>query len=308
LHFVIAFAAAGWGDIQTPDLPNLSHLLARLSLTARDDGEADTLSPPHERALAAAHGWQGADGRLPFAAQAGAADGITVGDDVWGLITPVHWQVGREHVTLADPAALNLTENQSRSAFNAVRDLFESEGWRFEWGAPLRWYAAHDTLADLPCAALDRVIGRDVERWMRGEAHQHPATKLVRRLQSELQLLLYTHPLNEEREQNGELSLNSFWLTGCGRFQAPQGAGVQFVTDLREPSLAQNATAWAQAWQHIDQTHLATARQVLDAGQPVSLTLCGERSACRFETTPRTLWQQISQRWKTVDVRGLELG
>ena len=51
-------------------LPNLERLLALLTPAARDEGDAGSLSPPHERALAAAWGWQGDDGLLPFAAHA----------------------------------------------------------------------------------------------------------------------------------------------------------------------------------------------------------------------------------------------
>ena len=278
-------------------LPNLAQLLARLSLAVDDTGDAYTLSPPHDRALAAAAGWHGADGCLPFAAQAAAGDGIAVGELAWGLVTPVHWHVGRDHVTLADPAALNLTETESRAAFDAVRGLFESEGLRFEWGAPSRWYAAHESLAGLPCASLDRVIGRNVELWMRPGAAPDPAARLIRRLQSEVQLLLYTHLLNDDREQRGELTLNSFWLSGCGRFQPTTGDAVQVNDALRAPLLADDWVGWAQAWRTLDAGDVADALQAARAGHAVALTLCGERSAQRFEAAPRSLWRTLARRW-----------
>ena len=175
MHLLIPFASAqsdaALHVLRDLSLPNLSQLLARLTLVQRDDGDIATFSPPHERALAAAAGWHGTDGSLPFAAQAAAADGIEVDALAWGLVTPTHWHVGRDHVTLADPAALNLSVAESRAAFEAVRGLFESEGFRVEWGAPTRWYAAHESLAGLRCASLDRAIGRDVERWTRAAAN-----------------------------------------------------------------------------------------------------------------------------------------
>jgi hypothetical protein len=274
-------------------LPNLAQLMGRLTLVLRDDADAFTLSPPHERAWAAAQGWHGADGCLPFGAQAAAADGMDVGDLAWGLVTPTHWHVGRDHVTLADPLALNLTEAESRAAFAAVRMLFESEGFRVEWGAPMRWYAAHERLTELPCASLDRVVGRDVERWMRGMQD-----KLIRRLQSELQLMLYPHPLNDEREQRGELALNSFWLSGCGRAQAAPNT-VRLNDNLREPLLAEDWAAWAQAWRALDAGDVAACLAAAHAGEPVTLMLCGDRGAHRFESLPQGLWQRVSTRWKT---------
>ncbi len=278
-------------------LPNLSQLLARLTLTQRDDADAHTLSPPHERALAAAVAWQGADGCLPFAAKAVACDGIEAGELAWGLITPSHWHVGRNHVTLADPAALNLTDAESRAAFEAVRELFESEGFRFEWGAASRWYAAHESLVDLPCASLDRVIGRNVELWMRGSEARSTAAKLVRRLQSELQLLLYPHALNDEREQRGALTLNSFWLSGCGRAQPGEGTPPRIDETLRAPLLAEDWAAWADAWRALDAGAIAELLAASRAGKSVALTLCGDRGAHRFESAPRSVWQKLGGRF-----------
>ncbi len=282
-------------------LPNLASLLTRLTLTQRDDADPHTLSPPHERALAASNRWGGADGCLPFAAQAAARDGIEVGDFAWGLVTPSHWLIGRNHVTLADPAALDLDAAESRAAFEAVRDLFESEGFRFEWGAPSRWYAAHESLTDLPCASLDRVIGRDVELWMRGSAARSPSSKLVRRLQSELQLLLYPHPLNDEREQRGALTLNSFWLSGCGRAQPEAGPHPTIDASLRAPLLAEDWAAWAEAWRALDAGPIAALATASRAGAPVALTLCGERGAHRFEPLPQSLWRKLGSRFSAPD-------
>lgn len=282
-------------------LPNLARLLTRLTPTQRDDADAYTLSPPHERALAAAAGWHGVDGGLPFAARAAARDGIAVGEHAWGLVTPAHWHVGRDHVTLADPDALGLTDAESRAAFDAVRELFESEGFRFEWGAASRWYAAHDSLADLPCASLDRVIGRNVELWMRGSDARSAAAQRVRRLQSELQLLLYPHPLNEEREQRGALTLNSFWLSGCGRPQPDPPEGLRVDDTLRAPLLAEDWAAWAEAWRALDAGALAALLAAARDDHPVALTLAGERSAQRFENAPRSLRQRLAARWRTAE-------
>ena len=303
MHLLIPFASAlsdaASQVVHDLNLPNLSWLLSRLTPTARDEADPFTPSPPHERALAAAWGWQGDAGALPFAARAAHADGIEVRDRAWGLITPVHWHVGRDHVTLVDPAALALTEAESRAAFEVVRELFESEGFTLAWGAPLRWYAAHESLVDLPCASLDRVIGRNVERWMRVEAGAPPGAKLIRRLQSEVQLLLYPHALNTEREAREALTINSFWLSGCGRYQLGDQARVQVDDALRDALLADDWAAWAEAWHGVDAGSLARLRESAARGEPVRLTLCGERSAQRFEALPQSIAQRLKGRWNS---------
>ena len=302
MHLLIPFASAlsdaASQVVHDLALPNLAWLLSRLTPTARDEADPFTPSPPHERALAAAWGWHAEAGNLPFAARAAQADGIEVRDLAWGLVTPVHWHVGRDHVTLVDPNALALTEVESRAAFDAVRDLFESEGFTLAWGAPLRWYAAHESLVDLPCASLDRVIGRNVERWMRVEPGARPGAKLVRRLQSELQLLLYPHAINTEREARGALTINSFWLSGCGRFQPADGSAVVIDETLREPLLADDWAAWADAWHALDAGPLMRLRDAVSQGRQSTLTLCGERSAQRYEALPQSLLQRVTGRWK----------
>ena len=302
MHLLIPFASAlsdaASQVVHDLALPNLAWLLSRLTPTARDEADPFTPSPPHERALAAAWGWHAEAGNLPFAARAAQADGIEVRDLAWGLVTPVHWHVGRDHVTLVDPNALALTEVESRAAFDAVRDLFESEGFTLAWGAPLRWYAAHESLVDLPCASLDRVIGRNVERWMRVDPGARPGAKLVRRLQSELQLLLYPHAINTEREARGALTINSFWLSGCGRFQPADGSAVIIDDTLREPLLADDWAAWADAWRALDAGPLRQLRAAVSQGRQSTLTLCGERSAQRFEALPQSLLQRVTGRWK----------
>ncbi len=318
MHLLIPFAsslpdacAAVLADLS---LPNLSRLLTVLSASARDDGDEYSFSPPHERALAAAHGWPVAeDGCLPFAARAAAADGLSVGDRAWGLVTPSHWHVGRDNVSLLDPAALALTDEESRAAFDAVSGLFASEGFEVAWGAPMRWYVAHDSLAGLPTASLDRVIGRNVELWMRTGGN--PQGRLIRRLQSEVQLLMYPHPINDGREQAGRPTLNSFWLSGCGRLPNTRTADghaaepVEVADDLRAPLLAEDWAGWAEAWKALDRGALAACRAEAEGGSggggAVSLTLCGERSTQRFDSAPRSLWQKIGRRWSASDPAGL---
>ena len=139
---------------------------------------------------------------------------------------------------------LALDDAGSRAFFDAVRELFTSEGWALAYAAPLRWYAAHESLVELRTASPDRVIGRNVDRWLAGG----PSQRLLRRLQNEVQMLLYTHPLNDERTARGLPTVNSFWLSGCGRVQAPAGPAPQVDDRLRGPALAEDWAAWCKAW------------------------------------------------------------
>ena len=280
-------------------LPNLERLLALLTLAGRDEADRLSLSPPHERALAAAFGWHGGDGALPFAAHAAQADGIDVGDSAWGLFTPAHWQLGRDRVVLLDPATLSLDEADARSLFAAFSELVGGDGFFTAWGAADRWYGARDDLDGLQTASLDRVVGRSVDPWLRHPASDtSPRRRAVnaglRRLQSEAQLTFHTHPVNEAREERGELAVNSFWLSGCGKAQpTPAGSTPDRATTLRAPLLAGDWAAWADAWRALDAAPMGRLLADARAGTPTTLTLCGERTAARYESAPRSLWQRL---------------
>ena len=300
MHLIVPFAAplpeAGRAALQTLRLPRLGALLAALAEVQRDDGDEWSWSPPHERALARALGLAGGDGGLPWAAWQAAADGVATGDLAWGLLTPVHWHLGTDQVSLVDPAALALDDAASQALFEAVQDLFTSEGLVMAYGAPTRWYVAHESLASLRTASLDRAIGRNVDRWLHDERGGDPAGRLMRRLQNEVQMLLYSHPINDRREAQGLLPVNSFWLSGCGPAQPMHAEPPRLDLRLRGPALADDWAAWAQAWQaleHGPMDELAAARR---RGQDIRLTLCGERSAVTLAAgTGR--WQRLRARW-----------
>jgi hypothetical protein len=315
MHLVIPFASglsdAAAHTLGTLSLPNLERLLGHWNeveagdAAARagvegDSGEAEadapeyTLSLPHERLLARLRGWPTADGLLPFAAEAARRDGFAPEPGSgWGLLTPTHWHVGRDQVNLVDPASLALDDAEARTLHATLAPLFEDLGWRWHWASADRWYVSHPSLAELPTASIDRVIGRNVDLWL----NDHPGVLLVRRLQSEVQMLLYVHPLNDAREARGALAVNSFWLSGTGR-TAPASATLpsDVVVDdrLRAPALAEDWSTWAEGWHALDAgpvRALAEARP--DAANPARLSLAGERVARTWQAAGRPWWKTL---------------
>ncbi len=304
MHLLIPFAGplseGGREALKALALPQLAALLSTAGDPVLDRGDETSLSTPHERALARALGLAGGDGMLPWAAWQAAADGVNVlspPDLVWGLLTPGHWHLGTDQVTMLDPEELALDDATSRALLEAVHDLFESEGFLLVWGAATRWYLAHESLARLATASPDRVIGRNVDPWL-------PAgrdARLWRRLQNEVQMRLYTHPLNADREARGLLPVNSLWLSGCGVPQ-PAATPPDLVVDarLRRPALGEDWAAWCQAWHALDAGPVAALR-----GRAATLTLCGERSAATWALKPPGAWQALAARWRRPDPRAL---
>lgn len=316
MHLLIPFAFCSSEGckqaLPTLKLPHLAKLLSRLTPEPLDRGDEFSLSTPHERALARTLGLPVEDGLIPWAAlQAQPADGA------WGFITPCHWQVGSHHIAMSGQALPDFSAAESQTLLAAMRPYFEADGITLHYDQPTRWLAGSNALAGLATASLDRVVGRNVENWIPRSA---PAAHL-RRLQSEMQMLLYTHPVNEARAQRGVPPVNSFWLSGTGTLSnALQKPAVEsnpiVVTSLRDAALHEDWAAWVQAWQALDATEcaalLAALAQNMQRTRPaphpnplpagegvksryagITLTLCGERNAQTFHARPQPILKRF---------------
>ena len=279
-HLIVPFAQCSsdeWLQVVTAlKLKNLGQLLRGMKLVGADNGQADSLSPPHERALSSALGFTtSTDGLIPWAAHE-ARGGP---DQAWAFITPCHWAMGREHATLTDPATLDMTEAESRTLLVAMQPYFATEGITLHYSQPTRWLAEGAVFRSLPTASLDRVLGRNVDRWL-------PASKAIKLLQNEMQMLLYSHPVNDLRSSKGQRTVNSFWLSGSGALTGSASATTLISTPraLAQTALAEDWTAYGEAWAHLDAADITSLLTQQNSGQPVRLSLCGESNAMTFET------------------------
>lgn len=269
---------------------HLRQLLRSMQISQRQSGPGESLSPPHEQALAQLLGWSDLpDGLLPWAARcAGKA-----GSQAWAWISLCHWAMGREHASLSDPQALHISEEESQALMETMRPYFASEGIELQPGLPGHWLGQGEVFRQ-PTASLDRAIARNVDPWLPAG----PKARLLRRLQNEMQMLLYTHPVNQTRSECGQLPINSLWFSGSGQLpaQSHRLSGVQITRVLAASALSENPAAYAQAWAQLDAESLAPLLKQLDRGQTVTLTLCGERGWLRLESFSRGLAGRLLHR------------
>jgi hypothetical protein len=293
-----ADCAAQWPGLS---LPRLDALLRRLTLDGTDVGDSQSLTPPHERALAAAHGLSqpqtAPDGLVPWGAWHAAQAGHTVApDEAWAVITPCHWAVQTNHITMVHPRALNLAAEESRALLAAMQPYFAGSGITLVYDTPMRWLARGPVFAGLATASPYRVVGGRVDDWI----PKGPAARELRRLQQEMQMLLYTHPLTDARSARGALAVNSFWVSGTGAWAVRPGEAGQprrqeivVPHGLRDAAIRDDWSAWAQAWQAIDADECQALLDSMARGEPARLTLCGERSAWTWTSGQPGLRQRL---------------
>lgn len=226
MHLLIPYAHSNAPECQPIlaqlRLPNLQRLLREFHLRYVDENAADTFSPPHERAHARALTGidkppREDDAHFPWATWY-MLQHHPLADRTgsWAFITPCHWQVQTSDVVMLSPGALGLTNEESLALMQSMQPYFAGDGVRLVFDKASTWLASGDIFRGLKTASLDRVVGQSVKAWMPSSDKAKP----LRRLQTEMQMLLHTHPINRAREATGKLPVNSFWVSGTGRESA----------------------------------------------------------------------------------------
>ncbi len=309
MHLLIPYAASHSAGCQaalaTLKLPHLQKLLSRLSPQALDAGDELSWSPPHERALARSLGLPVADGHLPWAAlEAQKHPELAHRQGAWAFVTLCHWQATTHEVTMRQLPMRELSQAESDGLLAAMQPFFGQDGITLYPCESGRWLAHGAVFDGLPSASPDRVLGRNLSPWMPTVAQASGLIRLV----SEMQMLLYTHPVNDARDRRGAVPVNAIWFSGSGALPEgrPSAAPVQpiMASGLRQGALQDDWAGWASAWQELDATQVNELLVAQSRGELVQLTLCGERHAQSWVSQPPTLKQKIRQLFSAPPIQG----
>lgn len=307
-HVLVPFAfAAGplcHEIVNQMEVPNLKALLPHLRRAHEEIGNHDDAAMPHERVLARSLGmWpesplsQEILAGIPWAAVNSADPSVP---QAW--FTPCHFQVSMDQVQILPTGMLVLEESDSRSLCEALQPLCEEDGITLTYESPLYWHASGEPFRHLGTISLDRATGRPMRPELLNfeRAGNAPGARTIKRLQNEAQMLFYTHPTNARREEQGMPAVNGFWVSGAGFLTHPldpdESLPEVFGT-LREAALSGDWAAWEDAWDELDATVLSELLAMHRRGEPVALTLCGERQAITWKSKQQSR-PNLFQQWK----------
>ena len=195
-------------------LPALEKMLARGTSTG--SARADVSGVSLENELCGLFGMPCGEG-MPIAPVCASFDGL--GEGCWLRADPVHLRLQREQIVLLPDVAVSADEAGRFCA--GLNEYFAGQGMAFFAPYPQRWYVRLDKLPDVEMVALSQVAGRNIDGLLPGGVE---ATRW-RQVFNEIQMLLFAHPLNADREARGELPVNGVWLWGvgqAGRLPPPQ--------------------------------------------------------------------------------------
>jgi hypothetical protein len=232
LHLLVPFAlpsaAAASTALAGLDYPALAKLVARATLGEQVIGEDFQRTLPHERWVARQFGVPGtastanakpdaaADDEAPLAPYMLLADGGTPGDATWACVQPVHVRIAHDHLVLIDPASLELADADAATLYTVAKPLIEELGVRVEAPTPQRWYLSSEAFGTLAGASPLRASGRNIEIWLPHEAHSGQRSRAWMKVQNEIQMAWFEHPVNEAREAHGLPAVNSIWFHAQG--------------------------------------------------------------------------------------------
>jgi hypothetical protein len=233
----------------------------------------EALSMPYEIAYARALGIPSDEGMIPWA----ALETETLGK-ACAWLHPCRLDVGMTDMVLQPTSALRLMDTESRELHALIAPYFEQDGIELRYHSASRWLALGDQFAEFECASLARVQGRSINAFL-PDLGEFPLQLKFSRLQAEMQMLLYTHPITDARVARGLPAVNSFWVDGAGVLDALPSPNGRVSLDMRLQDAAHSESACRSAWDALLAESQQAASQALERGNTYGLTLCGEKAA-----------------------------
>ncbi len=171
----------------------------------------------------------------------------------WLRADPVHLSVNRDHVVLLDGSQLEITPMEAAALCQSMQAHFAADGLIFHAAHPERWYIQSDHPIAIHTNPPSAVRGRNVANyWFDGADRALWQGRL-----SEMQMLLHAHPVNEAREEAGQLPINGVWFWGAGAL--PDGLRQIYSHIIAHNALFAGLAALTQArYTDTDEFHWAS--------------------------------------------------
>src|SRR4030066_31854 len=112
-------------------------------------------------------------------------------------------------------------EGETQRLVAELNEPLAQAGWLLKAPRPERWYLKPPAAAAITTTPLAAANGRNVQPLL----PQGPDRKARHTRLNEIQILLYTSPVNAAREARGLLPANSVWFWGGGGPAPPGGGG-----------------------------------------------------------------------------------
>lgn len=159
----------------------------------------------------------------------------------------VHLQAATDHAVVFGPRFLNLPPADWQSLLQDLNDWLAEDGLHVFTARSGRHYLAYtaagqERLGDQDLPPLACALNRNAQPFLSGDA-----VRPLRRWLTELQMWLYTHPLNAARSVRGQPELNCLWLSGRSPVSTILNATLPTAPDHAAPLVYTDSAVLAGA-------------------------------------------------------------
>jgi hypothetical protein len=190
--------------------PKIKVMKYTLVIADSQDQESFDRGLPYEKFLL---GKQNASAPLELQSQ-----GVTVNPNTCvARIEPVHIHAARDHLVLTSTQILDIQASEADALFDSVKDIFAEMSTVTHRSMPHKWFIESTALESLSTVSTAQAEGRNIDHWMPSDTSVEGVARQWRKWQNEIQMIWFNHPVNEARQAEGMLSINSVWISGNGK-------------------------------------------------------------------------------------------
>ena len=135
---------------------------------------------------------------------------------------PIFLKADRDSARLIPAEQLALSEADADALLKTINDFVSADGLTFFKRSASQWYMSGMQAEALESYPPSFLANRNASSFLPGGESMAP----WRRLMTELQMLLHSHPLNLQRETAGLMPVNSIWFWGGGDLPAKRSSSV----------------------------------------------------------------------------------
>lgn len=126
---------------------------------------------------------------------------------------PVHLQADMDHAVLTPATDISITDADAAALCGSLNQHFEQDGLHINRLSKEQWIIGTDEEMRITTTSLSDAVGRNINFLL----PQGDDSGKWKKILTEAQMLMYSHEVNEWREEKGLMSINSLWFYGAGR-------------------------------------------------------------------------------------------
>ncbi|WP_051534475.1 hypothetical protein [Deefgea rivuli] len=241
----------------------------------------------------------------------------------WLRADPIHLRIDRDRLTILGVPFFQISQIEADALVTALNQLFNQDGYTFIAATPTRWYLRLPADPLLSFTSLDQALGGNMNDCL----PQGAAALKFHAVINEIQMVLYGHSINDERDALGLPMINSVWLWGGGFFplaartqkvtspifggdafvqalagdtwqpaptsaaELPAQDAIAVLDDLCFDAIYGNAYEWRTQWEQLEKNWFVPLLAQLKSGQLEQLTLTLPSAAQQVKIRRRDLYR-----------------